>query len=70
MMSPAALDAVGGDGLLTELLIDRLDLDRDGTAEVLTYSLSFEGGPTKFISGGAAAGAWPTPFTATVAPTS
>lgn len=43
MMDPAVIDSVGASGLLTELLIDQLDLDGRDAAEVFTVSMSFEG---------------------------
>lgn len=43
LMNPEAFEQVGKSALLTEILIDQLDVDRDGTGEVFTISYSFEG---------------------------
>jgi hypothetical protein len=40
---PESLASVGQSAFLTEILIDQLDVDRDGTGEVFTISYSFEG---------------------------
>ncbi|HEV2803216.1 MAG TPA: hypothetical protein VGW12_22315 [Pyrinomonadaceae bacterium] len=40
---PESLESVGQSAFLTEVLIDQLDVDRDGTGEVFTVSYSFEG---------------------------
>jgi hypothetical protein len=47
MMDPAVFEQVGEDGFLAEVLIDQLDLDGGGAAEVLTFSRSFEGSAFK-----------------------
>ena len=41
--SPEALEGAGPGGFLSEILIDHLDLDGDGTGELFTYGQSFEG---------------------------
>ncbi|HJR06459.1 MAG TPA: hypothetical protein VJ842_04305 [Pyrinomonadaceae bacterium] len=38
-----SLESVGESAFLTEILIDHLDVDKDGTGEVFTISYSFEG---------------------------
>jgi hypothetical protein len=43
MMSPEAFESVGQSAFMTEILIDQLDVDKDGTGEVFTISYSFEG---------------------------
>ena len=40
---PEAIESVGQSAFLTEVLIDQLDVDGDGTGEVFTVSYSFEG---------------------------
>lgn len=40
---PESLGSVGQSAFMTEILIDQLDVDRDGTGEVFTVSYSFEG---------------------------
>jgi len=40
---PESLASVGQSAFQTEILIDQLDVDRDGTGEVFTISYSFEG---------------------------
>jgi hypothetical protein len=40
---PESLESVGQSAFLTEILIDQLDVDKDGTGEVFTVSYSFEG---------------------------
>lgn len=40
---PESLESVGQSAFQTEILIDQLDVDRDGTGEVFTISYSFEG---------------------------
>ena len=40
---PESLQSVGQSAFLTEILIDQLDVDRDGTGEVFTISYSQEG---------------------------
>ena len=40
---PESLESVGQSAFQTEILIDQLDVDRDGTSEVFTISYSFEG---------------------------
>ncbi|MCA1555426.1 MAG: hypothetical protein LC747_01930 [Acidobacteria bacterium] len=40
---PESLESVGQSAFFTEILIDQLDVDRDGTGEVFTVSYSFEG---------------------------
>ncbi|HEX8422367.1 MAG TPA: hypothetical protein VF634_03105, partial [Pyrinomonadaceae bacterium] len=40
---PESLESVGQSAFMTEILIDQLDVDRDGTGEVFTISYSFEG---------------------------
>ena len=40
---PESLESVGESAFLTEILIDQLDVDGDGTGEVFTISYSFEG---------------------------
>lgn len=40
---PESLGSVGQSAFQTEILIDQLDVDRDGTGEVFTISYSFEG---------------------------
>jgi hypothetical protein len=40
---PESLASVGQSAFQTEILIDQLDVDRDGTGEVFTVSYSFEG---------------------------
>lgn len=40
---PESLQSVGQSAFQTEILIDQLDVDRDGTGEVFTISYSFEG---------------------------
>ena len=41
--NPEALESAGPGGFLSEILIDHLDLDGDGTGELFTYGQSFEG---------------------------
>ena len=41
--NPDALESLGQGAFLTEVLIDHLDVDGDGTGEVFTVSYSFEG---------------------------
>ncbi|HEX8775953.1 MAG TPA: hypothetical protein VF735_20450 [Pyrinomonadaceae bacterium] len=43
MMSGASIDAIGQTGVYTERLVDHLDLDADGTSEVVTMKLGLEG---------------------------
>ncbi|HEX8142624.1 MAG TPA: hypothetical protein VF553_08515 [Pyrinomonadaceae bacterium] len=43
IMSGGDIDAIGQTGLYTERLVDHLDLDADGTSEVVTLKLGFEG---------------------------
>ncbi len=43
IMSGANIDVVGRDGVYTERFIDQLDLDGDGTSEVITMKLGLEG---------------------------
>lgn len=43
LMNPEAFESVGQSAFMTEILIDQLDVDRDGTGEVFTISYSFEG---------------------------
>jgi hypothetical protein len=43
IMSGANIDAIGQGGIYTERLVDQLDLDGDGTAEVITITVGFEG---------------------------
>ncbi len=43
IMSGANIDVVGQDGVYTERFIDQLDLDGDGTSEVITMKLGLEG---------------------------
>jgi hypothetical protein len=40
---PESLESVGQSAFQTEILIDQLDVDKDGTGEVFTISYSFEG---------------------------
>ena len=40
---PESMESVGESAFLTEILIDQLDVDKDGTGEVFTISYSFEG---------------------------
>jgi hypothetical protein len=40
---PESLESVGQSAFMTEILIDQLDVDKDGTGEVFTISYSFEG---------------------------
>ncbi|HYP01349.1 MAG TPA: hypothetical protein VER76_14255 [Pyrinomonadaceae bacterium] len=40
---PESLESVGQSAFLTEILIDQLDVDKDGAGEVFTVSYSFEG---------------------------
>lgn len=40
---PESLESVGQSAFQTEILIDQLDVDRDGTGEIFTISYSFEG---------------------------
>ncbi|MDQ1612923.1 MAG: hypothetical protein QOG00_2854 [Pyrinomonadaceae bacterium] len=40
---PESLESVGESAFLTEILLDQLDVDGDGTGEVFTISYSFEG---------------------------
>lgn len=40
---PESLESVGQSAFQTEILIDQLDVERDGTSEVFTISYSFEG---------------------------
>ncbi|HEX8458496.1 MAG TPA: hypothetical protein VF656_14445 [Pyrinomonadaceae bacterium] len=40
---PESLESVGQSAFLTEVLVDQLDVDADGTGEVFTISYSFEG---------------------------
>jgi hypothetical protein len=40
---PESLESVGQSAFLTEILLDQLDVDGDGTGEVFTVSYSFEG---------------------------
>ena len=44
---PAAFEAAGPGGFLSEILIDHLDIDGDGTGELFTYGQSFEGAQYK-----------------------
>ena len=43
IMSGANIDAIGEGGIYTERLVDQLDLNGDGAAEVITISTGFEG---------------------------
>jgi hypothetical protein len=43
IMSGGEIDAIGQGGLYTERLVDQLDLDKDGAAEVVTITNGFEG---------------------------
>jgi hypothetical protein len=43
IMSGGEINAIGQTGLYTERLVDHLDLDGDGTSEVITMKLGFEG---------------------------
>jgi hypothetical protein len=43
IMSGASIDVVGQGGVYTERFIDQLDLDGDGTSEVITIKLGLEG---------------------------
>lgn len=43
IMSGADIDVIGRDGVYTERFIDQLDLDGDGTSEVITMKLGLEG---------------------------
>ena len=43
VMSGGNIDAIGQDGIYTERLIDQLDLNNDGFAEVITMAAGFEG---------------------------
>ena len=43
IMSGGDIDSIGQGGLYTERLVDQLDLDNNGTAEVITVSNGFEG---------------------------
>jgi hypothetical protein len=43
IMSGGEIDAIGQGGLYTERLVDQLDLDNDGAAEVVTITTGFEG---------------------------
>lgn len=43
LMSPESFESIGESAFLTEILLDQLDVDRDGTGEVFTIRYSFEG---------------------------
>ena len=43
IMAGGSIDEVGGSSLLSEVLIDQLDLDGDGVSEVFTLTTGFEG---------------------------
>jgi hypothetical protein len=43
VMSGGDIDAIGAGGIYTERLVDQLDLDADGTGEVITIFNGFEG---------------------------
>lgn len=43
VMGGGNIDAIGQNGIYTERLVDQLDLDGDGTSEVITIKLGFEG---------------------------
>ena len=50
---PESLKSVGENAFQTEILIDQLDVDGDGTGEVFTISYSFEGTKYKIYKKGA-----------------
>jgi hypothetical protein len=56
IMSGGSLDAIGQGGLYTERLVDQLDLDNDGTGEVITVTDGFEG--TSYMIYGRKRGGW------------
>jgi len=56
IMSGGSLDSVGSDGIYTERLVDQLDVDSDGTGEVISTTNGFEGVTFKIYS--RKAGTW------------
>jgi hypothetical protein len=56
IMSGGSIDSIGQGGLYTERLVDQLDLDSDGTAEVVTVTDGFEG--TTYMIYGRKSGSW------------
>lgn len=43
IMSGGSIDSIGAQGIYTERLVDQLDIDADGTGEVITLTTGFEG---------------------------
>jgi hypothetical protein len=56
IMSGGDIDAIGQGGLYTERLVDQLDLDNDGAAEVITVTDGFEG--NSYMIYGRKSGGW------------
>ena len=56
IMSGGSLDSIGSDGIYTERLVDQLDIDSDGTGEVISITNGFEGDTYKIYS--RKAGTW------------
>ena len=56
IMSGGNIDAIGQGGLYTERLVDQLDLDSDGAAEVVTVTDGFEG--SSYMIYGRKSGGW------------
>lgn len=50
IMSGGSLNSIGAEGIYTERLVDQLDLDADGTGEVISITNGFEGVTYKIYS--------------------
>lgn len=56
IMSGGEIDSIGQGGLYTERLVDQLDLESDGTAEIVTVTNGFEG--DSYMIYGRKSGGW------------